>query len=818
MSPALRRHWLPLAAATTISVIALMAITGQARAQEGQQPPPAPADAQAPVAAPAAQPDLPPVVVEQPEPPAAAAPAAEPKPAKKKTAAAPPKKKPKPVPAPEPVASTPEPVAPPPEEPSDPATALGTYNPALATGNLELPPGTTLTTAGPVDGYRALTSFSSTKTATPIERIPQNIQVVPQSLIDDQRTLSVDEALRNVSGAQGNYALSTPAFDSTTIRGFAAEQWLDGLAVYYNPGDRDSLANVERIEVLKGPSAILYGGGAGAPVGGAVNVVSKLPTDKASGEIGFTFGSDRYLQPYIDINQPLNSSGTVLFRVTGEYTNAESFIDVIETERYSINPTLTLTNKTDTTLTVQGRANRWEQPEYQGLPATGTVAGAFDIDRTLFIGPDDVPDSYSEVQGVTVTLDHKISEAASLNVKARWSRSEFAERVQTLVGADSFQGNVPFLPPSTWALSNALLFQEQDEFTINPNMQFKFGAGPTENMLLIGADYSRVSDNGFLTADAFIGGAGIVDLDNPVFGTPYIEPGKSPFTTFQDAVNEYTTKGAYVQLQSSIYDRLHLLGGLRLANVEIVSFDPVTFTDDETDETRLLPRAGAVLDIVPGISVYGSYSEGLRGNPFVNFTGAPEPEESTQYEAGFKLSPGFGLTGTIAVFEIERSNVPVTVGFVTTATGEERSRGFETDWLWQPDDNWSVLANYAYIDAELTKATAGAPAGSALIGIPEHSGRFWINYAFDPGLLGGWSVGAGIYAASDSPVDLANTFFAESYNTVDAKIAYAGENFEAALNIKNLTDEEYFVPYSYFGGRVAPGQDRAVYGTVIYKY
>ncbi len=778
-------------------------------------------------------PDLPPVEVPQAQ-------STQPKPRAAKT-----KSTATPKPAQE-AAPEPQPIVAAEQDSADPATALGTYNPALATGDLQMPPGTTITTAGPVDGYRALTAMSSTKTATPIEQIPQSIQVVPKSVLDDQRPISIDEALRNVSSVQATNPLLTPTQDATTIRGFAAEQWLDGLTVYYNPGDRDALANVERIEVLKGPNAILYGGGAGAPIGGAINVISKLPTGEAGGEAGFTYGSDNFLRPYVDVNQPLNSDGTLLFRITGEYVSSDSFIDVLETDRYSINPTLTLTNKTDTTVTIQARATRWEQQEYQGLPATGTVAGDFSIPRDLFIGPSDIPRSSSEVQGVTLTADHRFNEYVAGNVKARWSQSEFDEYAQTIVGfgADGFQANQPsplLLPfGSTWALANAFLGQDQDEITVNPNLTVRFQTPETRNTLLFGFDYSRVDDSGILTADfvadpSSFSGFAEANLADPGFPFPYVKPTPTPgFNVFGDTENTYITSGAYAQIQSTIYDTIHLLAGVRLAHVHIESLDAALGGEQTAEETKALPRIGVIVDVLPGLSPYVSYSQGLRASPGVFYFGTPQPEENDQIEGGFKFNAGYGLTGTVAVYEINRVNAPIPLAgtpFVV-ADGEERSRGLDVDLLWQPNYNWQVIANYAFVDAELTAASGGAPAGSKLVGVPENSGRLWVNYRFDPDVLEGWSVGAGIYAASGAPVNLPNltppnfidrfvttpVFETGSYFTVDAKVAYDTETFSAAFNVKNLTDEEYFVPYSYFGGRVAPGPDRTYYGTVVYRY
>ncbi|MDX2155762.1 MAG: TonB-dependent receptor, partial [Hyphomicrobiaceae bacterium] len=385
---------------------------------------------------------------------------------------------------------------------------------------------------------------------------------------------------------------------------------------------------------------------------------------------------------------------------------------------------------------------------------------------------------------------------------------------------DSFQANAPFVAPSTWALSNVYLYQEQDEVAFNPNVRFKLDAGPARTTLLVGGDYTRLTDTGILTSDLLTGGAGLVDLADPTFPTPFLVPPDSPFTTFQKPGNEYVTQGLYAQLQTTLQERIHLLAGLRLANIKIDYIDPVAFADFQTDTTKLLPRAGAVVDVLPGLSVFASYSQGLKANPYTFFVGEPEPEESEQRETGVKLNLGGSLTGTLAVFEIDRSKVPVPVsgGFASAAIGEQRSRGFEADLLYQLGANWQVLANYAYVDAELVEAASGASAGSKLVGVPEHSGRVWLNYGFDADVLPGWSVGAGVYAAAGSPVDLANRYVTEDYFTIDAKVAYDADTFSAAVHVKNLTGEEYFVPYSYFNGRVAPGEERAVYGTVKVRY
>lgn len=497
-----------IAAATAISVLALSAVLSSARAQTATQSQPQGTPLPTvPIEPPAAQSKQTPPAVRQ----AAPAPKVAPRPAVKRAQV-------QAQPGRRPAQTVNAPPAPPAvaEVPPPPALALGTYNPALDLRDLALPAGTALTTGGPVQGYRALSAMSSTKTATPIEQVPQSIQVLPRSLLDDQKPVTVTEAIQNASNAQGVNSLNIGNTDlqPIRIRGFGAEQWLDGVPVPYNTGDRDALANVERIEVLKGPSAILYGGGTGAPVGGAVNIVSKLPTNRAFGEFGVTFGSHAFVRPYFDVNQPLTSNGTMLFRVTGEYTNADSFVDVLHSERYAINPTLT--DKTNTTLTIQARASRWEQQAYPGLPAVGTVAGNFRIDRSMFAGDPGIMPSYTEVRGVTVTLDHKLDSIWSVNIKGRVTKSEFDQNSQ---GPSTAAPDLTMFGPSVWSLLNTELFQSQNEFMINPNVQAKFDVGPTRNTVLVGGDYSRVTDKGFMNTDL---AAGFVDLVT-VFGAEPVD-------------------------------------------------------------------------------------------------------------------------------------------------------------------------------------------------------------------------------------------------------------------------------------------------------
>lgn len=671
-------------------------------------------------------------------------------------------------------------------------------------------------------GYRTPTSQSATRTATPIEEIPQSISIITRKLIEDQQPMSIAEALRNVSGIVTSNTRLTPAFDNTRIRGFAAEQFVDGFTQYYNPGDRDSLVNVERIEVLKGTNGLLYGGGSGSPVGGLINIVSKSPQPDAAVTLGAKGGTYSFLQGSLDVNQPVNDR--VFLRVTGEYTRSDSDVDVVENTRYNATAALLATNDVNTTVTLRLRTSRWEGQDYQGLPAAGTIFGNILIEPDLFVGPQDIADSQSGFDGLEARLEQVFNAMWSGSLQGRIASSSFEEIAQLISGEGfDFGADLPVVgPPAVaeslglgqlpFALFNAHLYQEQDETSVVGNAIARFNRGKTRHTLLLGADYSRYEDQGYI--NAALSSSPFVDLASPVWSTPWVEPGTGEIDNFVANI----VYGAYLQWQLSLAERLHLLGGVRRAKVEIDYTGPGN--RDETAKAKWIPRAGAVLDISNSLSVFAAYSKGIRGQPFADFVTTPEPEESTQAEVGLRFNIGEALTGQIAAFTIDRINVAVPTpnpeedgGFGSVPEGEQSSEGFEVEVVWQVFDSLRLLGSYSYIKTSYNDDLFAFvdQGGQALPGVPTNSGRFWANYDFSGGPADGFQVGAGVYAQDKTLISLRNNFYSDAYFTVDSSISYTFSSVLLELAIKNLTDEKYFERLNYLGGRVAPAAGRAVY-------
>lgn len=662
--------------------------------------------------------------------------------------------------------------------------------------------------------YSRVHTRAATRTDSDIKSIPQSIQVITQPLINDQASLTVSESLRNISGVSTGSSQLTPSFDLTQIRGFPAEQLLDGFTQYYNAGDRESLVNIERIEVLKGSNALLYGGGSGAPSGGLVNIVSKLPEDRATREAGVRYGSYQYYQPYFDINQPINQH--VLFRVTAEYTHSDSYINVIETERYNINPALIITDHDSTQLTLQGKFSSWEQVDYQGLPAYGTITGEFSIMPDLYIGPKDIEPSEANFNGVWAGLDHTLNELLSLSIKARYTQSDFDQKIQTIFGADGIQAGQPLIGTSNWALFNTQLYQQQQEISLVANVLAKFELGPTENKVLIGGDYSEFKDEGFIESGSSLG---LVDLKQPVFSEPYVKPGQGINNIF--VTNK--TYGAYIQLQSTLYDQFHLLAGVRLGSVSIDYNNMSTGFEAKaaTLKTKFLPKLGFVYELTNNLSWFMGYSEGMRGQPFVNFVATPEPELSRHIESGLKINFQSGLSGQLAVYQIDRNHIAIIDNTDakrrSKTTGKQRSQGIELDLTWKLNNEISLLSSYAYTDAQYINHQPATLKGRSLPHVADQSGKFWFNYQFSQAELSGLSMGAGIYAQSG--VYLENSDLqSNGFYKIDAAVNYTLEHIKVSLALKNLTDEHYFESLNYFGGRFVPAQPFSTYLSFSMRY
>jgi outer membrane receptor protein involved in Fe transport len=478
---------------------------------------------------------------------------------------------------------------------------------------------------GPLQGYQALTSSTATRTNTPIQEIPQSVTVIPRSLFTDQGAVTLDQALRN----SGSVVPESPLFLNqnlnTLIRGFAAEIYRDGLQSFGKVGLAQSLLGVERIEIVKGPSGALFGGGLGGGFEGVVNIISQRPLPSNSYAAGVTFDPYGYRNPWVDLNQAYrdHNGTTYTVRLQAEYQYGRSYTENLKTDGYQVLPTLSITNDR-TNLVVQAFFSQRTANDYPGLPP--------------------------EISGGSPRM-----------------------------GIDRF---------------------------VNAN----------------GANVPR------------------------------------------------------------------------------------------TQTTRNGTRVGIGYDILPGLTSFMGWGNSIRspgGYGFSGFLTNPKPEESQQFEAGVKLNLPFGLSGTLACFNIERSNVPYfdPLAGGNRQIGEQRSRGFDLDLLWQPDAQFSLLGSFAYTMAETVSDSIIAP-GTPLRLVPRNAGRVWANYRLHglalPDRAQGFSIGGGLTSvAGASTSDQPNAIRTAGYTIFDAAINYDTGPLRVSVAGRNVGNRNDVIPFSYFNNSMA---------------
>jgi len=667
--------------------------------------------------------------------------------------------------------------------------------------------------------YSVFDAKSATKTDTPIMEIPQSIQVITNAILRDQDQQTISGAIENVSSvvAPKTTELLTSEF---LIRGFKSQFYLDSLPAFgqANVADPLSLVNVERIEVVKGPTSTLFGGGLGAPIGGLINVVSKQPMPEASYSVSMRGGSFNTINPSFDFNQPISADKGVLFRITGEYEQSESYIDALDNEQYSIFPTLAINFSDETNLTIRGQYSHIKFLEYSGLRAEGTVADApYSIPSLRYSGATDTPKSTVENKMLTAEFSHRFSDHIQASIQARYYENnieEYSSFTHRLIidGIGSFGQE----SPSHLPFYSGVLPASVSEFVINPNVVLDFETGFITHKVLLGAEYDTTKSQARLGvfydefADIFLD---VADRDDDI---TYLSIEDGNVTQSQD--DHYQTIGVYIQDQLDISDRFHFLTSLRWTHITVDEIGA------KTTNSSITPRIGAVFDLSNKVSVFAGYGEGFRAVTAL-FGETPKPEESNQIEGGVKFDfYEMGLSGSIAAYQLVRENVAVpdpNGAFSSIQSGEQMSYGAEADFLWEPMESLSILGNYAYTEATLTKhSKPELVVGHRLPRVPRHSGRAAVRYRFVGGILEGLGLGMGVTVASNRHLSLPNEYTVSGFYRVDAQASYPiSKNLDLSVNIQNLTNTRYYEPFLFLQDEVvSPGPPISAFATLRVRF
>lgn len=649
------------------------------------------------------------------------------------------------------------------------------------------------TATGPVEGYRATRSATATKTDSAIRDIPQSISVVPARVLDDLGSHDVERALEYAGGVSKQNDFGGLTLYEYSIRGFTtSEFYQDGFSANRGYPATPDAANIERIEVLKGPAASLYGRG---DPGGTVNIVTKKPQREAFTTLQASAGSwDRY-RTALDVNAPLDDQGNLLSRVNLAVENNNSFRDHVEAERVFVAPSFSWQLSPDTSLLVESEFVRHTSTFDRGVVAPNNKWSG--VSRSTFLGePDD--DIDNDNNRIQVALDHYLNDVWSLRLASHYKQGQmqgFASEARPL-NADGHTVNRRYRErDNAWHDSITQL-----------ELRGRFEGLGLEHEVLIGTEYEDYRKQERVTTIA--GSPYAIDIYNPVYGQPKPDGARSG-TDFREHVQ---SRALNLQDQIVFTDKLRGMVGARYEHFDQETDDYARNARSSQRHDAFTQRAGLLYQMTPQVGLFANVSTSFKPNNGLDAGGKSfDPEEGVGYETGIKAELfDDRVSTTLAAFHIEKENVlaldPATDS--NRAVGKARSQGIDLQFSGQLTDAVRVIGAYAWIDAEVTKGDRTIPAGSRILGVARHSGSLLGVYEFQEGPLRGSDLGAAFTYVGDRSGESGGDFELPAYHTVDLLAHYkATENLTLGLNLNNVFDEKYY-ERSYSNYWVNPGEPR----------
>ncbi|WP_315031107.1 TonB-dependent receptor [Capnocytophaga leadbetteri] len=710
--------------------------------------------------------------------------------------------------------------------------------------------------------YKNTNSFIGTKTASALKEVPQSVGYVTKELILDQGATTVNEVVKNISGVNQN-----SSYNDFSIRGFRTTgnrnsgNLLNGMRAQTSLWKQSSLANIERVEVIKGPASALFGN---AAPGGVINRVTKKPLFENKNSITVGVGSWNTLKTYGDFTGPLNPKKTLLYRLNLGYEKTDSFRDLQGSESIIAAPSFSYIPNEKTHINVDfvyqnfnGKIDRG-----QSVPADGNVYST-PISRSLSAANDFLKEN---TLNTTIALTHKFSDHISLN--AIYLNSSYSEDM-----LEHTQANLYYKQIGNGA--NAFRYADPNKVMMTANQRkryfannsfntyfnFNFNTGILKHKLLVGYDYfiseqkagsSSISAQGYLskdktkvvntyttTANVLAGSVQtpttnvpVFDLYDPIAGNAYKDISK--YIWKQNTLNPYEeySHGIYVQEQIDI-SIVKLLIGLR-QEWFTETLNKETTKEISRQTSAFIPRVGLVVEASENINLYSTWVKGfqpqganIQSDPD-RYGGPFDYMKSELYEVGLKTE-WFNkrLSATLAVFKITQENSleqsPKAGKADWRVPVDEESNGFELDVAGQILPNFSVVANYAYTDARIVKLKEEGSIKDLNVqrpSTPRHAANLWTKYIFENGSLKGLGAGIGVSYASERLGQVGRRATAASYpdyTLLNAVLYYKVKDVQLQLNVNNVLNRTYWIS-GYDNLRNFPGAPRNINASVTYRF
>ena len=686
------------------------------------------------------------------------------------------------------------------------AAALGLTGPALFAQSAPVPASEEVlkldvfTVSAKTDkGYRATNTISGTRLNQKLQDVAQNINVITEDFIKDLNVSNLSDALAYTAGLAPNSAQNEASF---TVRGFDVLRPMRNGVTTSGELAVDS-SNIERIEVVKGPSSVLYGV---SSAGGFINYITKRPTETSSFGLRQTFASYNGLRSELDYNVGTKELGgtKLLTRFVGAYESNDGFIGT-GFERKFFAPTFlwNISDKTNIFLSIERLEQRLNQ--VREVPTNNA--------RTAFVefpeGFNHNGDSVRETRATTITATLTQQLGEHWVARSSYNYHNNPQFFRTALASGNRAAAATLTQPS-----ETLTFPSRIRNTYFPNHYGLVEAvgtytfGGVKSTTLVGGDYLYNHLTQISVAQPSTNNAVWVLTDPTTWTVPNLFNPAGYTTVPQGYVNRYQEfKGLYITEQLQFFkERLTLTGGIRRDKYHIDqaqnSDGSATRTQTILDNSAKSPLASASFKVVPQLNVYALYSKSLVNQNGTLLNGDPVgPNRGVGKELGGKFDLLDGrLTGTVSVYQIKRTdvaqNIPGSNPVRVATTGEQTVKGWETQIFYSPSEGWQFIGSYSHNSGEVSADVAPANVGLPLVNLPENTWSLWAKHTSVSGALKGFSIGAGAIHMDDMQAFSGiTTLRLAAYTKWDALLGYewkgAGGRWNAALKINNVGDKAY---------------------------
>ena len=708
--------------------------------------------------------------------------------------------------------------------------------------------------------YKNTSSFSGAKVNLALKDTPQSIGYVTKELILDQNATTVNDVVKNISGVNQYSHYNDFSIRGNRILGnssIGGGMLLNGMKAQTSIWKPMSLANIERVEVIKGPASAMFGN---ASPGGVINRITKKPLATRMRSITTSIGSFNTLKTYADFTGPANKSKTLLYRLNLGYETTDTFRDLQSSKNIIIAPSFSYlpTDRTRLNIDIFYRNMNGKLDRAQSVFGDGDLYST-PISQSLSAANDYLKENFLNL---TTSLVHQFSDNLTFN--SVYLHSSYDEDLQEHRQANAYVSKADGKTDYSKIVMTAQIRKRNfRNNSFNNFFNLKVNTGEVKHNILLGYDYyltqmlpssSEMQARGYLLKngkatnkfDKTKIGQYVLDADgNPKTNVPYFDLTKGNTGNGLKDISKYifeqnnmipTTQyshGVYLQEQLE-YKFLKLLLSGRIENFTDELVDKKTYEVKKVSQMAFIPRIGLVAEVNKNINLYATWIKGfepqsasVQADPD-RYGGPFDAEYSRLYEVGMK-SEWFQkrLSATMAIFNLKKMNALYAAPIENypdrmEQIGEEVSKGIELDIAGFITPNWSIIANYSYNDAKITKTKDGKERdfGMQRPNTPRHSGNLWMKYIIGKGIVKGLGFGAGYNFVTErfGQIDRReHTVVYPSYGIVDAALYYKVQNIQLQANLNNVFNKIHWVG-GYDKLRSFPGAPRNVSITVSYKF